>query len=102
MPRNGAGIYSLPEAAFVYDTVVSETAMNSNLSDIAAALSASVAADGQRAMTANLALGNNRITGVADGIAATDVATVGQIGNQVSPVERTAGTVTDIRGLFPR
>ena len=40
MSRDGNGNYSLPEAAFVYDTVIDETAVNSNFSDIASALTA--------------------------------------------------------------
>ena len=54
MPRDGSGAFTLAEAAFVFDSVISETAMNSNLSDIAAALTASIAKDGQTTPTANL------------------------------------------------
>jgi len=38
MPFNAAGLYSLPQAAFVPGSVISSTAMNSDLSDIATAL----------------------------------------------------------------
>jgi hypothetical protein len=38
-----------------------------------------LAADGQTTATGNLKMGNNRITGLADGIASTDAATVGQL-----------------------
>lgn len=38
MPFNTAGLYSLPQAAFVPGSVISSTAMNSDLSDIASAL----------------------------------------------------------------
>lgn len=54
MPRNGSGAYDLPESAFIYDTVISETAVNSNFSDIATALAASIAKDGQTATTARI------------------------------------------------
>lgn len=47
MPRNpGTGVYTLPEPAVVYNTVVSPTWANSTFSDIAAALTASLSIDG--------------------------------------------------------
>lgn len=56
MPRNGSGTYSLPQPPFVSGTVISSAAMNSDLSDIASALTGSVAADGQTPMTGQLKL----------------------------------------------
>lgn len=38
MPFNAAGVYTLPQAAFVTGTTISSTAVNSNFSDIASAL----------------------------------------------------------------
>lgn len=46
MPRNSTGIYSLPQAPFTPGTVISSTAVNSDLSDIATALTQSVATTG--------------------------------------------------------
>lgn len=51
MPRNGSGAYSLPESPFVPGTTISSAAVNSDLSDIALALSGSVASDGQTPIT---------------------------------------------------
>lgn len=51
MPRNGNGTYSLPEAAFVAGTVILSSAVNSDFSDIATALTGSLARDGQGGMT---------------------------------------------------
>lgn len=80
MPRDGSsGAYNLPEAAFVYDTVISETAVNSNFSDIATALSASIAKDGQTNPTANLPMATYRHTGVGNASARTDYAAAGQV-----------------------
>lgn len=56
MPRNGSGSYSLPEPPFVPLTTISSAAMNSDLSDIASAMTASLARDGQGGMTAVLPL----------------------------------------------
>jgi hypothetical protein len=80
MSRNGSGTYTLPAGnPVVTGTTISSTWANNTLADIAATLTDSVAADGQTAMTGDLQMGNNRITGLADGIASTDAATVSQI-----------------------
>jgi hypothetical protein len=44
-------VYSLPQAAFTPNTTISSAAVNSDLSDIAAQLTNSLAADGQTTMT---------------------------------------------------
>jgi hypothetical protein len=54
MSRNGSGIYSLPQPPFVPNTTISSAAVNSDLSDIAAALTQSVSADGQTPITGAL------------------------------------------------
>jgi hypothetical protein len=79
LARDGSGNFSLPEAAFVYDTVISETAVNSNFSDIATALTASIAKDGQTNPTANLPMATYRHTGVGNASARTDYAAAGQV-----------------------
>lgn len=79
MSRNGSGTYSLPEAAFVYDTVIDETAVNNNFSDIATALSDSLAKDGQTDPTANLPMATFRHTGVGNASARTHYAATGQV-----------------------
>jgi len=80
MSRNGSGTYSLPAGnPVVTGTTISSTWANNTLTDIATALTGSLAADGQTTATGNLKMGSNRITGLADGIAATDAATVNQI-----------------------
>lgn len=79
MSRDGSGSYSLPEAAFVYDTVISETAVNNNFSDIANALTQSLSKDGQTTPTANLPMGGYKHTGVANATGRTDYAAAGQV-----------------------
>lgn len=64
MPRNGAGTFSLSEPPFVFGDIISETAMNSDLSDIANALTQSISADGQTPITANLQMNSYKHTGV--------------------------------------
>lgn len=56
IPRNGSGVYTLPQAAFVAGTVISSAAVNSDFSDIATALTGSLPRDGQAGMTGHLTL----------------------------------------------
>ena len=81
MPRS-SGTYTLPAGNPVTTgTTITSTWANTTLSDIATALTGSVATDGTSPMTGILQMGNNKITGVANGTASTDVATVFQISN---------------------
>jgi hypothetical protein len=80
MSRNGSGTYSLPAGnPVVTGTTITSTWANNTLTDISTALTGSLASDGQTTATGNLKMGANRITGLADGIASTDGATVSQI-----------------------
>jgi len=80
MSRNGSGTYTLPAGnPVVTGTTISSTWANNTLGDIQSALTGSVASDGQTPITGNLQMGSNRITGLADGLASTDAATVSQI-----------------------
>lgn len=79
MARDGSGTYSLPQAAFVSGTTIESAKVNSNFSDMASALTASLAKDGQTTPTANLPMGNFKHTGVADGSSRTDYASLGQV-----------------------
>lgn len=54
MARNGSGTYSLPVAPFTPGTTISSSDVNSDFSDIATALTGSIAADGQTAITGQL------------------------------------------------
>jgi hypothetical protein len=80
MSRNGSGVYTLPAGnPVVTSTTIASTWANNTMTDLATALTGSLASDGQTTATGNLKMGANRITGLADGIAATDAATVNQI-----------------------
>ena len=96
MSRNGSGVYSLPAGnPVVTNTTISSTWANNTLADMSTALTGSVAADGQTPITGNLQMGSNRITGLADGIASTDAATVSQV-NAVVTGYQTIITATGI------
>jgi len=85
MSRNGSGTYTLPAGnPVVTGTTISSTWANTTLTDLATALTGSLASDGQTTATGNLKMGNNRITGMADGIASTDAASVAQVAASVA------------------
>lgn len=73
MSRNGSGTYTLPAGnPVVTGTSISSTWANNTMTDLANALTDSVAADGQTTMTGNLKMGNNKITGLATPTLSTD------------------------------
>ena len=76
MSRNGSGTYSLPIGnPVVTGTTISSTWANNTLTDIANALTGSLAADGQTTASGNLNMGTNRIINLADPTSAQDGAT---------------------------
>ena len=80
MARNGSGTYALPAGnPIVANSTASSTTMNTTLTDIGSALTQSVSKDGQTAMTGNLSMGSNKVTGLAAGTAATDGTNVSQV-----------------------
>lgn len=54
MPRNSNGVYSIPEALFIPGTVIENSPVNSDLSDIATTLTQSLATTGVSVMTGQL------------------------------------------------
>lgn len=76
MSRNGSGTYSLPIGnPVVTGTTISSTWANNTLTDIANALTGSLAADGQTTASGNLNMGTNKIVNAGDPTNAQDVAT---------------------------
>ena len=77
MSRNGSGVYSLPAGnPVVTGTTIASTWANTTMTDLAAALTGSVAADGQTPMTGNLDLNTNKIINLADPTLAQDAVTI--------------------------
>lgn len=73
MSRNGTGTYSLPAGnPVVTGTSIASTWANNTMSDIATALTGSVAADGQTPMTGQLDMNSNKIKNLATGTLAGD------------------------------
>lgn len=82
MPRNGAGVFSLVNNTWfppVNGVLATATDWTAFITDVQNALTQSVSSDGQTPMTGNLPMGNNKITGLANGTAATDAVAFGQI-----------------------
>ena len=102
MPRNGSGSYSLPSGnPVVTGTAISSTVQNNTMSDIATALTASIAKDGQTTPTANLPMGGFKHTGAANGSAATDYATIANLQNGTGIYVGTVGGTADVITLTP-
>jgi len=73
MSRNGSGTYSLPAGnPVVTNTTISSTWANNTLTDLATAMTGSVAADGQTTLTGNLQMNSNKLTGLAVGTTTGD------------------------------
>jgi hypothetical protein len=80
MSRNGSGVYSLPAGnPVVTGTSISSTWSNTTLSDIATALTGSVASDGQTPMTGALDMNSQKIVNLANGTLSTDAISLGQL-----------------------
>lgn len=95
MSRNGAGAYNLPAGnPVVTGTVISSTTMNSTLSDIATALTASIANDGQTVPLGNLQMGGFKLTGLAAATIAGDAVRYEQL-----VLKANAGANSDITSM---
>jgi hypothetical protein len=73
MSRNGSGTYNLPAGnPVVTNTTISSTWANTTLTDIATALTGSLASDGQTPATGNLDMNSNKIVNLTAGSATGD------------------------------
>jgi hypothetical protein len=108
MSRNGSGTYTLPVGnPVVTGTTISSTWANTTLTDIASAITDSLAADGQTTASGNLNMGTNRIVNTDDPTNPQDVATknyvdtyVGALGSMstqdADDVAITGGSISSI------
>jgi hypothetical protein len=79
MARNGSGTYNRAVAPYVAGTTITAATVNSEMDDIATALTQSISRDGQSPPTANRPMGNFRITGLANAVSSMDAAPLGQV-----------------------
>jgi hypothetical protein len=108
MSRNGSGTYTLPVGnPVVTGTTITSTWANTTLTDIASAITDSLAADGQTTASGNLNMGTNRIVNTDDPTNPQDVATknyvdtyVGALGSMstqdADDVAITGGSISSI------
>jgi hypothetical protein len=109
MSRNGNGTYNLPAGNPVSSgSVISSTWANTTLSDIAVALTGSVASDGQTPITGNLNMAGNKISNLGTGTLATDAANLTQVTSAVAitggningtPIGQTTAALGSFTGL---
>jgi len=99
MSRNGSGGYSLPVNTWNPATTgVSATVPDwqTLINDIATAIQQSVSADGQTPITGNIAMGNNKLTGLAAGSATGHSLRWEQLFSQGTIANLASATATDI------
>lgn len=109
MSYNGSGTFVINTAGqpVVSGTVISSTAFNALTADLATGLSTAITKDGQTTPTANIPMGNNKITGLAVGTAATDAANLSQVQsttakliNSISGTDTITGTMSPNLGAY--
>lgn len=93
MARDGSGTYARTQSDYVFNTVIDEAKVNSELNDIATEITNSIDKDGQTTWTGNQNAGSTKITALAVGTANTDSITLGQ--SQDGGMKYAAGTGTD-------
>lgn len=86
MARNGSGTYNRAVSPYTAGTTITAATVNSEMDDIATALTQSLSRDGQSPPTANIPMGGFRLTGLANAIASTDAATLGQLTTELAQV----------------
>lgn len=103
MPRDGSGNYSAPAGQpVVTGTTISSTIFNTLVADLVASMTASLTRNGETTPSANLPMGGFKHTGVADGSARNQYASVGQIQDDAqSLIGSIAGTNTITGSLTP-
>lgn len=91
MGRLSNGTYQAPGGTTaVPNTLISSSAFNALEADIGNEITNSLDRNGRGGMNAPLAMNGNRINGLANGLLATDAATVGQLGQYSQSVRSAA------------
>lgn len=101
MARNGSGTYDLPGADFTNGTLADADEVMAKLDDIATALTASIAKDGQTTPTAALPMGGFNHTNVGVATARTHYARASQIADGALTYGGVAGGTADALTIAP-
>jgi len=103
MSFNGSGTFVINTAGqpVVANTVISATVFNALTSDLATGLSTCITKDGQTTVTANIPFGNNKITSLGAGTAATDASNMSQVQSTAAKLITVTGTDTITGTMSP-
>ena len=98
MARNGSGVYSLTAAdnPVTANTLIEATKFNNTMTDIATALTNSLAANGETTVTGNIPMATYKITGLGAGTARTDAASLATIQDGTGVYVATVGGTADV------
>jgi hypothetical protein len=102
MPRNGSGGFSPPTNSWspaVNGNSATSVDFNALLSDISTAISQSIANDGQTPVTANIPMGNNRLTGLSLGVSSGDSLAWQQLFSQGTESDVPSAATCDIGSI---
>jgi hypothetical protein len=100
MPFNGAGTFTVytPGNPIANGDTSNAVYFNNTMTDFATGLSNTMTKDGQGVPTANIPMGNNKLTGLANGTISTDAINFGQLA-ALNASKANAGANTDITSL---
>jgi hypothetical protein len=104
MAFNGSGTFVINTSGqpVVPNTVISATTFNALTNDLANGLSTCITKDGQTTPTANIPMGNNKITGLAPGTSGTDAANLSQVQSSTAKLlQSVTGTDTITAAMVP-
>ena len=99
MPRNGSGQYSAPTNSWnpaINGVPATAADWQAVLNDVVSAMTQSVSRDGQTAMTGNLPMAGNKVTGLGNATATGDALTFAQLFSQGQQQDVPAAATTDI------
>ena len=101
MGRDSSGNYTRTQSDYSFNTVISETQINSELNDIKAEITASLEASGKKVWTGNQNCGSQKMTALAAGSALTDSTNLGQVQNGATQYAAGSGTNTIVATMAP-
>lgn len=103
MSYNGSGLFQINTAGqpVVGGTTIDPTVFNALTADLATGLSNVICKDGQTTPTANIPMGNNKITGLAAATVRTDAASLATIQDGTGVYVATVGGTADVITLTP-
>jgi hypothetical protein len=103
MSFNGSGTFLINSTGqpVVANTVISATVFNALTADLASGLTNCITKDGQSTPTANIPMGSNKITGLANGTLASDAANLGQVQSTAAKLITISGADTITGTMSP-